>query len=66
MRALLVVDVDATIKIYFKRAPFYNALIGSLTLTSTEFGRPACNLRGLQTMLGRAALGKTPSRPHHY
>jgi hypothetical protein len=27
MRALLVVDVDATIKIYFKRAPFYNALI---------------------------------------
>jgi hypothetical protein len=29
MRALLVVDVDATIKIYFKRAPFYNALIRS-------------------------------------
>jgi hypothetical protein len=27
MRALLVVDVDATIKIYFKRAPFYNAFI---------------------------------------
>jgi hypothetical protein len=27
MRALLVVDVDATIKIYFRRAPFYNALI---------------------------------------
>jgi hypothetical protein len=25
MRALLAVDVDATIKIYFKRAPFYNA-----------------------------------------
>jgi hypothetical protein len=26
MRVLLVVDVDATIKIYFKWAPFYNAL----------------------------------------
>jgi len=31
MRVLLVVEVDATIKIYFKRAPFYNALVrGSL------------------------------------
>jgi len=31
MRVLLVVDVDATIKIYFKRAPFYNALIRPYT-----------------------------------
>jgi hypothetical protein len=29
MRALLVVGVDATIKTYFKRAPFYNAFIRS-------------------------------------
>jgi hypothetical protein len=36
MRALLVVDVDATIKIYFKRAPFYNAFIRTLVQANDD------------------------------